>query len=154
MAHQESKLVLVGSCAPEARRQVERLAERGALVLTVGREVVLNQDESYLMGIRSAAAAAILQGRDVVVRSENWPEAVLVTERLAAKRLIPPDVVRERVRTMLARVAQGVVLSTALRKVIAVGTDTGQAVRELLGCGSVPVAVEVRAGGGAFLGDA
>lgn len=125
--------MLVGSPSPQARAQVERLADEGALVLTLHREAVLNQDETFLMGIRSGAAAAISHGRNVVVRSENWPEAVQMTRLLGAKRWIPAEEVEGRVRTMLARIGQGVVAATRPRGVIAVGTETGQALCNQLG---------------------
>lgn len=126
-------LVLVGSCAPQARAQVEHLADEGALVLTIPREAVLNRDESYLMGIRSGAAAAVKVGRTVVVRSENWPEALLVTRKLAARRGITVDELERRVRTMLAGVAQGAVESAGARRLIGVGTETSAALCEALG---------------------
>lgn len=119
-------LVIVGSDAPETRAQLERLSEAGALVLTLTREAVLGQDETLLMALRSAAGAEVKEGRTVVVRSENWPGAAEVTRRLAAKRYIPA--VEERVATMLARVAEGVVKAGAGRSLIVVGTDTGEAV--------------------------
>lgn len=128
-------LVLVGSAKPQARAQVERLAEEGALVLTLTRQAVLDQDETFLMGIRSGAAAALKQGRHVVVRSENWPEAVEVTRRLAAKRGIAPDEVEQRVRQMLARVGEGVVRAIHLGQMIAVGADTCAALCRQLGLG-------------------
>ncbi|HLO02387.1 MAG TPA: nucleotide-binding domain containing protein, partial [Symbiobacteriaceae bacterium] len=119
-------LVIAGSDAPEARAQLERLAEAGALTLTLTREAVLGQDETLLMALRSAAGAAVKEGRPVVVRSENWPGAVEVTRRLAAKRYIPE--IEQRVATMLGRVAEGVVKAGAGSRLIVVGTDTGEAV--------------------------
>lgn len=126
-------LVVVGSANPVTRAQVERLADEGALVLTLHREAVLNQDETYLMGIRSGAAAAIKQGRNVVVRSENWPEAITVTRLLAAKRRIPAEEVEQRVSSMLARVGEGVVMAANPQGVIVVGTETGAALCRQLG---------------------
>lgn len=146
-----SILVISGSYLPQARAQVEQLADRGALVLTLNREAVLNQDESYLMGLRSGAAAAVKQGRNVVVRSENWPEAVEVTRRLGARRGIPVDELEARVRTMLARVALGAVQSAEARKVIALGTETGAAVREALGAGEAEALGEAVPGAPALL---
>lgn len=119
-------LVIAGSDRPEARAQLERLAEAGALTLTLTREAVLGQDETLLMALRSAAGAEVKAGRPVIVRSENWPGAVEVTRRLAAKRYIPA--IEERVATMLARVAEGVVKAGAGERLIVVGTDTGEAV--------------------------
>lgn len=127
MEQHSALLVIAGSAAPEARTQLERLAEEGALVLTLTREAVLTQDETLLMALRSAAGAALNQGRHVVVRSENWPGAAEVTRRLAAKRYIPAEELERRVRTMLARVAEGVVKAGAGRRILAVGTDTGEA---------------------------
>jgi uncharacterized protein YgbK (DUF1537 family) len=126
-------LVIAGSAAPEARAQLERLAEAGALVLTLTREAVLTQDETLLMALRSAAGAALKQGRHVIVRSENWPGAAEVTRRLAAKRYIPAEEVERRVRTMLARVAEGVVKAAATRRLVAVGTEVGDALCAQLG---------------------
>lgn len=140
------RLVLVGSSAPQARALVDRLAEEGALVLTIHREAVLNEDESYLMGIRSGAAVAIRQGRTVVVRSENWPEALLVTRNLAARRGISAEQLEGRVLRMLARVAQGVVESTGCHQVLAVGTDTGAAVSAALAAGAGPLQLVIRPG--------
>lgn len=140
-------LVLAGSAKPAARAQVDALADDGALVLTLTRQAVLDQDETFLMGLRSGAAAAIKQGRNVVVRSENWPEAVEMTRRLAAKRWISADEVERRVRTMLARVAEGVVHAVGhagvLRQVIAVGTETSAAVCEQLQIGELRLLYEV-----------
>lgn len=126
-------LVITGSDAPQARTQLERLAEAGALVLTLTREAVLNQDETLLMALRSAAGAALKQGRPVIVRSENWPGAAEVTRRLAAKRYIPAEEVARRVLTMLARVAEGVIKAGASERIIAVGTETGEALLRHLG---------------------
>ncbi|MFZ5825377.1 MAG: amphi-Trp domain-containing protein [Bacillota bacterium] len=120
-------LALVGSAQEAARAQVERLSDEGALVLTLSREAVLNEDETFLMGIRSGAAAALKQGRHVVVRSENWPGAAEVTRRMAAKRAIPPEEVERRVATMLARVGEGVLAATGGRRLAVVGTETGAA---------------------------
>lgn len=139
-------LVLVGSYMPQARAQVERLADEGALVLTLHREAVLNRDESYLMGIRSGAAAAIKQGRNVVVRSENWLEALMMTRRLAAKRGIPVDVLESRVREMLARVGQGVVQAAGARQLIVVGTETSATVCRLLGMTEMVLLREIAPG--------
>lgn len=132
-------LVLVGSCAPQARTQAERLAEAGALVLTLSRETVLQQDESILMGIRSAAAAAIKQGRTVLVRSENWPEAREVTRRLAARRGISASEIEARVGTLLGRVAQGALRALDTLRLVVVGTDTCQAVCRQVGVQAPPV---------------
>jgi|GEM_PF-3933988 len=138
-------LVLVGSYAPAARAYVDQLADDGALVLTIPREAVLNQDESYLMGIRSAAAGAVKQGRTVVVRSENWPEAVLMTRRLAEKRLISPEALDQRVRQMLARAAVGVLHASGARRLIVVGRGTGAETLGLVG-DQEGLRVEVRPG--------
>lgn len=126
-AVQMGVLVLVGSAREQARAQVERLAEQGALVLTLSREAVINQDETILMGIRSGAAVAMRTGRNVVVRSENWPGAAEVTMRLAAKRGIPAEEIERRVLAMLARVGEGVLAATGSRRVVVVGTETGRA---------------------------
>jgi uncharacterized protein YgbK (DUF1537 family) len=139
-------LVLCGSFAPAARAQVERLADEGALVLTLHREAVLNQDESFLMGIRSGAAAAIKQGRNVVVRSENWPEAAVVTRKLAAKRFIPVAEVEHRVLSMLARAAGDAVEAGGCRRLVAVGTDTCAAMCSQLGVADMTVLKAVAPG--------
>lgn len=144
MEGQSGILVIVGSDRPAARAQLERLAEEGALVLTMTREAVLRQDETLLMALRSAAGAAVKDGRPVVVRSENWPGAVEMTRRMAAKRYIPA--VEERVATMLARVAEGVVKAGAVDRLIAVGTDTGEAVCRQLQISEREVIGEVAAG--------
>lgn len=137
-------LVIAGSDRPEARAQLERLAEAGALTLTLTREAVLGQDETLLMALRSAAGAEVKAGRPVIVRSENWPGAVEVTRRLAAKRYIPA--VEERVATMLARVAEGVVKAGAGERLIVIGTDTGEAVCRQLQIGERTAIGEVAQG--------
>lgn len=144
-------LVLIGSPAPEARAQLDRLADDGALVLTLRREVVLGQDETQLMGIRSGAASTAEQGRTVVVRSENWPEAVEMTRRMAAKRGTTADELGQRVANMLARVGEGVISGAvtsrgSTRRVIAVGTDTCAALCRKLGLGELLVLDEVAPG--------
>ncbi|MFZ5814401.1 MAG: nucleotide-binding domain containing protein [Bacillota bacterium] len=144
-------LVLVGSARAEARAQVERLAEAEALVLTLSREAVLNEDETFLMGIRSGAAAAIAKGRNVVVRSENWPGAAEVTLRLAAKRWIPAEEVGRRVTSMLARVGEGVVAATGGRRLVVVGTETGEALCRQLKLSELAPAGEAAPGVAALL---
>lgn len=144
-------LVLVGSCAVQARSQVERLVDEGALLLTLTRETLLNQDESVLMGLRSAAAAAVRQGRTVVVRSENWPEAREVTRRLAARRGVPPAEIESRVGLYLGRVAEGALKALGHLKLVVVGTDTCGAVCRHLGVAepTVPAAAQTVLAGGA-----
>lgn len=139
-------LVIAGSGAPEARAQLDRLADEGALVLTLTREAVLGQDETLLMALRSAAGAALKQGRTVIVRSENWPGAADVTKKLAAKRFIPADEVERRVSTMLARVAEGVIKAGAGRRFVVVGTDTAGAFCQHLGITEMVVVGEVAPG--------
>lgn len=147
LRHPGGTLVVSGAVAPAARAQLEQLADSGALVLTLHRDTVLNQDESFLMGIRSGAGVAAVHGRDVVVRSENWPEALLVTRKLAEKRWISADALERRVRLMLARVAQGVVLEAkCTRKLIAVGRETSAAVCEQLAITELVVVAEVAPG--------
>lgn len=125
---QNGILVIAGSDRPEARAQLERLAEEGSevSVRTLTREAVLGQDETLLMALRSAAGAEVTAGRPVIVRSENWPGAAEMTRRMAAKRYIPD--VEQRVATMLARIAEGVVRAGAGDRLIVIGTDTGEAV--------------------------
>jgi uncharacterized protein YgbK (DUF1537 family) len=147
-------LVIAGSAAPEARAQLERLAEAGAQVLTLTREAVLTQDETLLMALRSAAGAALKQGRHVVVRSENWPGAAEITRRLAAKRFLSAQEVERRVSTMLARVAEGVVKAGAARRLVTVGSDTGEALWRHLGLTKREVVGEVATGLSALLVDA
>lgn len=144
-------LVLAGSCLPEARAQVDRLADEGALVLTLPREAVLNLDETYLMGIRSGAAAAIRQGRIVVVRSENWPEAAVITRRLGARRGIPAEEIDQRIVAMLARVGHDVVQTTSARRLVAVGTETSAALCRQLGITELIVGKELAPGVPALL---
>ncbi|MDB4895598.1 MAG: four-carbon acid sugar kinase family protein [Firmicutes bacterium] len=144
-------LVLIGSAAPGVRAQIDRLADDGALVLTLRRELVLGQDETQLMGLRSGAAATAEQGRNVVVRSENWPEAVEMTRRMAAKRGTSAEELGNRVVNMLARVGQGVISGAittrgSTRRVIAVGTDTCAALCRKLGIGELLVLAEVEPG--------
>jgi uncharacterized protein YgbK (DUF1537 family) len=67
------------------------------------------------------------------MRSENWPGAAEVTKRLAAKRYIPAAEIERRVTTMLARVAEGVIKAGAGSRLVAVGTDTGEALCRHLG---------------------
>lgn len=136
-------LAIAGADSSLARAQTEAAAEAGALLLTMTREAVLDSNETFLMGLSAGAATALKQGRDAVIRSENWTGASEVTRRLGAKRGIPGWEVERRVRTLLARAALQVMNGTGASCLIAMGGETAGAAVRALGLAELIPAPEV-----------
>src|SRR5690606_28780832 len=78
-------LVVAGSVMPQSRAQVEALASAGGVVLTLQAREALTQPDRGVTALAARAVEALRAGRHVVIRSENWPEAVDETRRLGAE---------------------------------------------------------------------
>ncbi|MGE5673494.1 MAG: four-carbon acid sugar kinase family protein [Mycobacterium leprae] len=139
-------LVLAGSVMPQTQAQVKALADAGALVITLDGRQALTTPDKAVSRIAIDAGGALAQGRHVVVRSENWPEAVEATRKLGAELGMDGVAVSKRISWLLARIGEAVLHGTGSRRLITLGGDTSAAVTRQLGITETVVLAEIAPG--------
>ncbi|HYF91095.1 MAG TPA: four-carbon acid sugar kinase family protein [Symbiobacteriaceae bacterium] len=139
-------LVIAGSVMPQTRAQVEALQADGARVITLEGAAALADADATTERLAAEAAARLAAGENVVVRTENWPEAVGATRRLGAESGLSPVEVSRHLSGLLARIAGRVLRQTGSRRLITLGGDTSAAVCRALGITETLVLDEIEPG--------
>lgn len=131
-------LVIAGSVMPQTQAQVAAMEEAGLHVVTLTAQAALDGNVGPLL---TSVAYRLQQGESVVVRSENWPEAVAAIRAVAAERGIPALEASRRATATLAAFAE-----TACGRIVALGGDTSAAVCKHLGIEEMIVVDEIAPG--------
>lgn len=139
-------LVIAGSVMPQTRAQVETLQAHGAHVLTLDGAAALGDPDGAVRRLTLEAIAHLDAGRNTVIRTENWPEAVEATRRLGAAQGLAAVEVSRRLSALLARIAEGVLRQTDSRRLVTLGGDTSAAVCRQLGITETVVLDEIEPG--------
>lgn len=139
-------LVLAGSVMPQTQAQVAALGEAGALVITLDGREALTAPDDLVERVSIEAAGALNQGRHVVVRSENWPDAVAATQELGKQLGMDRVAVGKRISGLLARIGEAVLNATGSRRLITLGGDTSAAACRQLGITETVVLQEISPG--------
>ncbi|WP_027892055.1 four-carbon acid sugar kinase family protein [Calidithermus chliarophilus] len=139
-------LVVAASVMPQTRAQVEAFVAAGGAELVLSGEEALAHPERARAALAGQAVRHLRRGQDVLVRSENYPEAVRRTrERGEALGLGGLEVSR-RVSGLLAEVAREALAHTAVRRLVVLGGDTSASVCRALGIHQTVVLREIQPG--------
>jgi uncharacterized protein YgbK (DUF1537 family) len=133
-------LVIAGSVMPQSRAQIDALARAGASVFTIESSAVI-QDRFSDRDLRAQVASELASGKTVVVRSDNCPDAVEATKRLASQRRMS-----ERFANVLVGKALAAFAELAVGRLIVLGGETSAAVCRRLRIDEMIVLDEIEPG--------
>jgi uncharacterized protein YgbK (DUF1537 family) len=128
-------LIIAGSVTPQTRRQVEYAKARGVRYFTLLTEKLLNSAEgtAQLADCATLATEAILAGESFLVHSENEPEQVAASKAKGIAAGYEERELGRMISLTLSGIADEVIRSTGLTRLIVLGGETSGAVCEKLG---------------------
>ncbi|WP_374713206.1 four-carbon acid sugar kinase family protein [Symbiobacterium terraclitae] len=139
-------LVIAGSVMPQTQAQVAAAEAAGARVFTLTSAEALRDPAGAAARLARAAADGLRGGANVVVRSENRPDAVDAARALGASLGMDGVAVSRRISAVLASVAKAALAETGARRLITLGGDTSAAVCRELGVDETVVLAEIAPG--------
>lgn len=141
-------LCVAGSISPVTCRQVNHFATLGAHVVTLDASMFLKHAgaSAYSGRVVEAISAALLAGRDVVVRVDDRAEAVQAAHSLGRSRGFQDLDVAARISRGIASIAALAIEWSGTRRVIVAGGDTSAAVCADLGITAMRVLNEIEPG--------
>ncbi len=139
---------VAGSLTPQTVGQTEYLREKGYPVFELDTRKLLEQGsrESECRRLTEAVEKLYENGEFVMIHSMNRPEMVKETKRMAAEKGIDNTGVSALVSDVLSGIAESVVKTCEIRKIIVCGGDTSAALCARLGIGGMRVQNEIETG--------
>lgn len=139
---------VAGSLTPQTVGQTGYLREKGYPVFELDTRRLLEQGsrESECRRLTEAVEKLYETSEFVMIHSMNRPEMVKETKRIAAEKGIDNTGVSALVSDVLSGIAESVVKTCEIRKIIVCGGDTSAALCARLGIGGMQVQKEIETG--------